>query len=237
MRAPAIRKDSIPYVENAVVWVAAVFGIVATVATLGIVVAFVASVVMRWLGDPFDVTNLVSGLLVLATFSGLAWTTVRGEHVSVQVITERLNARVNHILDLIIWTLASGYMGWLIWTAFDRAISRTWPVQEMIIDGVGLAPLWPWRWVFAIAMIPFFAVVLVNLVRSIMGRRPYDDVMELEELIEREGGLLDADLDGDGVIDVGEALKAGSLAAGSTLESDPPPAPRTTDDHTDGGSR
>ncbi len=217
MRAPGLREDPIP-LENAVVWTAAVFAMIATLATLGIVFAFVGSVVARWLGHPFDVTNLVSGMLVLATFAGMAWTTVRGEHVSVQVVTEKLSARWNRWIDLFIWVLASGYLIWLLFAAFERAASRTWPVQEMVIDGVGLAPLWPWRWVFAASLIPFLCVVLINLARSIVGRRPYDDVIDLDELAGREIGLIDADTDGDGVIDMGEALKAGSLAAGRTLE-------------------
>src|SRR5687767_9374965 len=126
---------------------------IATIATLGIVAAFVGSVIARWLGDPFDVTNLVSGLLVTATFSGMAWTTVRGEQVSVQVVTERLGPKANRILDIVIWSLGSAYLTWLLWASVERAISRTWPVPETVIDGVGLAALWPWRWVFAAALL------------------------------------------------------------------------------------
>lgn len=220
MRAPSLREDPIPVVENAAVWTAAVFAMIATMSTLGIVIVFVVSVTSRWFGSPFDVTNIVSGMLVLATFAGMAWTTVRGEHVSVQVITERLSAKTNRIIDIFIWVLAGGYLTWLAVAAFERAASRTWPIQEMVVDGVGLAPLWPWRWVFAISLIPFLFIVIVNLIRSILGRRPYDDVIDLEELAGREVPLLDADLDGDGIIDLGEALKAGSLAAGRTLEGD-----------------
>lgn len=231
MRAPGLRDDPIPGIENAAVWTAAVFAMVATLATLGIVVAFVGSVVARWFGNPFDATNLVSGLLVLATFAGMAWTTVRGEHVSVQVVTEKLSAKVNWIIDIFIWTLASAYLIWLTFAAFERAASRTWPDPEMVIDGVGLAPLWPWRWVFAFSLIPFIAIVLVNLARSIIGRRPYDDVIDLEELAGREIGLVDADTDGDGVIDLGEALKAGSLAAGHSLDGS------STKDAPEGGNR
>lgn len=220
MRSPGLRDDPIPVVENAVVWTAAVFAMVATLAVLGIVAAFVGSVIARWFGSPFDVTNLVSGLLVLGTFAGLAWTTVRGEHVSVQVVTEKLNAKVNHVIDIFIWTLASGYLIWLLFAAFERAASRTWPNPEMVIDGVGLAPLWPWRWVFAVSVIPFLFIVLINLARSIMNRRPYDDVIDLDELAGREIPLLDADLDGDGVINPSEALKAASLAEGRTLDDE-----------------
>ncbi|HWL60481.1 MAG TPA: TRAP transporter small permease subunit [Microbacteriaceae bacterium] len=205
MSAPGLRDDPIPVIENVVIWIAAVAAMVATGATLAIVVAFVWSVVARWAGAPFDVTNIVSGLLVLATFAGMAWTTVRGEQVSVQVVTERLSEKVNRSLDLVIWSLASVYILWLLWASFDRAISRTWPVPEMTIDGVGMAPMWPWRWAFAISMIPFILVVLINLVRSIMRRRPYDDVMEFEELVSKELGVEDLD-------SVGEGLQMASLA-------------------------
>lgn len=202
MSAPGLKEDPIPVVENVVVWAAAVSAIIATLATLGIVAAFVSSVVSRWLGNPFDVTNVVSGLLVTATFAGMAWTTVRGEQVSVQVVTERLGARSNRILDVAIWTLASGYLLWLLWASVDRAITRTWPVPETVIDGVGLAPLWPWRWVFAVAMVPFLLVVLLNLARALVGRRPYDDVMQFD----------DGPVSGPGLSPEQEGLQAASIA-------------------------
>lgn len=212
MTAPGLRDDPIPAVENTVVWVAAVSAIVATLATLGIVAAFVSSVVGRWLGSPFDVTNLVSGLLVTATFAGMAWTTIRGEQVSVQVVTERLGPTSNRVLDVIIWSLASVYLVWLLWASVERAISRTWPVPETVIDGVGLAPLWPWRWVFAAALIPFLLIVLLNLARAIMGRRPYDDVMEAAEATSAEPFA----------VDDREALRAASLAEeGRSAPDDP----------------
>ena len=202
MSAPGLKDDPIRGVENVVVWAAAVSAMIATLATLGIVAAFVGSVVARWLGSPFDVTNVVSGLLVTATFAGMAWTTVRGEQVSVQVVTERLGAKANRILDIVIWSLGSGYLLWLLWASVDRAISRTWPVPETVIDGVGLAPLWPWRWVFAAALLPFLLVVLLNLVRSIIGRRPYDDVMQFDDFPATDPGLASDR----------EALAAASLA-------------------------
>jgi len=205
MSAPGLRDDPIPVVENAVIWTAAVAAMIATLATFGIVVAFVWSVISRWAGAPFDVTNLVSGLLVTATFAGMAWTTVRGEQVSVQVVTEHLSDKANRVLDLIIWSISTLYIVWLLWASFERAISRTWPVPETVIDGVGLAPLWPWRWVFAVSMIPFLLVVVINLVRSILGRRPYDDVMEFDELVSKELAIEDFDDDAD-------ALKMASLA-------------------------
>ncbi|MFV0372901.1 TRAP transporter small permease [Microbacterium sp.] len=202
MSAPSLREDPIPVIENAVVWTAAVSAIIATGATLGIVIAFVSSVIARWLGSPFDVTNLVSGLLVTATFAGMAWTTIRGEQVSVQVVTERLSSKANRVLDIIIWTLATVYLGWLMQAAFDRAAARTWPVPETVIDGVGLAPLWPWRWVFAVALIPFLLVAIVNLLRALIGRRPYDDVMEFDQTVDVSSGILEDR----------EALQAASLA-------------------------
>ncbi|MCR2764033.1 TRAP transporter small permease [Microbacterium sp. zg.B48] len=202
MSAPGLKDDPIPVVENVVVWTAAVSAIIATLATLGIVAAFVSSVVARWFGQPFDVTNTVSGLLVTATFAGMAWTTVRGEQVSVQVVTERLGPKANHILDIVIWALASGYLVWLLWASVERAIGRTWPVPETVINGVGLTPLWPWRWVFAAALVPFLLVVLLNLLRALRGRRPYDDVMQFD----------DAPVSAPGVLTDREALRAASLA-------------------------
>jgi len=182
--APGLKSDPIPGLENVIVWIAAVFGMIAACATLAIVVAFVAEVVARWLGSPFDPTNLVSGLLVVATFTGLAWTAIRAEHISVQFVSERFSPRFARYLDVAIWGLGSIYLVWLVYEAFMTAAANTWPYPEMVPDGIGLAPRWPWRWAFAIATVPFVLVAILNLIRAILGRHPYDDVMDPKE---REG--------------------------------------------------
>lgn len=179
--APGIKSDPIPVVENLVVWTAAVFGIMSALATLAIVGVFVAEVVARWTGNPFDPTNLVSGLLVAAVFTGMAWTTIRGEHISVQFISERFGPRVGRVLDILIWSLGSAYLVWLVIASFQTAAMNTWPVPEMVPDGVGLAPRWHWRWVLAIGMVPFALVALLNLARALLGRHPYDDVERPDE--------------------------------------------------------
>jgi TRAP-type C4-dicarboxylate transport system permease small subunit len=179
--APGIKDDPIPVVENLVVWTAAAFGMISALATLAIVGAFVGEVIARWLGHPFDPTNLVSGLLVTAVFTGMAWTTIRGEHISVQFVSERFGARFGKALDVLIWALGSAYLIWLVIASFETAAANTWPVAEMVPDGVGLAPRWPWRWVLAIGMVPFALVALLNLARAILGRNPYDDVERPDE--------------------------------------------------------
>ncbi len=179
--APGLKSDPIPVIENLIVWLAAAFGIISALATLAIVVVFVAEVIARWTAHSFDPTNIVSGLLVTATFTGMAWTTIRGEHISVQFLSERFGKRTGRVLDIVIWTLGSAYLVWLVYASFETAAANTWPFPEMVPDGVGLAPRWPWRWVLAIAMVPFTLVALLNLVRAILGRHPYDDVDRPDE--------------------------------------------------------
>jgi len=177
--APGIKSDPIPVVENLVVWTAAVFGMISALATLGIVVAFVGEVIARWVGQPFDPTNIVSGLLVTATFSGLAWTTIRGEHVSVQFVADRFGPRTSRVVDIVIWTVGSAYLVWLVIESFQTAVVRTWVSPDLVSDGVSLVSRAPWRWVFSIATVPFALVALLNLTRAILGRHAYDDVEDL----------------------------------------------------------
>lgn len=185
--APGIKDDPVPVVENLIVWIAAVFGVVSAVATLAIVVAFIAEVVARWAGHPFDPTNWVNGFLVLATFSGLAWTTIRGEHVSVQFVAERFSPRASRITDIVIWATGSAYLIWLVITSFQATVALTWPngfywpidpakMGDQVSDGVSLTSRVPWRWLFSLAMVSFTLVALLNLVRAILGRTLYDDV-------------------------------------------------------------
>ena len=179
--APGIKSDPIPVIENLVVWTAAAFGLISALATLAIVGTFVAEVIARWTGHPFDPTNLVSGLLVASVFTGMAWTTIRGEHISVQFVSERFGRRFGKVLDVVIWVLGSAYLLWLVYASFETAAQNTWPIAEMVPDGVGLAPRWPWRWALAIGLVPFALVALLNLARALMGRHPYDDVERTDE--------------------------------------------------------
>jgi TRAP-type C4-dicarboxylate transport system permease small subunit len=116
-------------------------------------------------------------MLVTATFTGMAWTTIRNEQISVQFVAERWGPTVNRWLDILIWAFATGYLVWFLYAAFTVAAANTWPIAEMVPDGIGSAPRWQYRWILAIAMVPFGMVSVLNLIRAVIRRDPYDDVI------------------------------------------------------------
>ncbi|GAA4431163.1 hypothetical protein GCM10023169_35410 [Georgenia halophila] len=180
MSAPGLRKDAVPF-ENVVVWIAAVFGIISAVGVVVTMLAIATQVLVRWITD-YSIPGLVElsqSCLVVSIFCGLGWAGIRGEHVSVRLLTDRLSHRVNHVIDVIVWTGGSIFMAWLTAAAVLRAIEST--ADGEAGPSVTLVwYLWPWRWVMAVGLAVLTLVALTNLVRAFLGRMPYDSASPVE---------------------------------------------------------
>ncbi|MGO2111749.1 MAG: TRAP transporter small permease [Pseudoclavibacter sp.] len=175
MTAPGLRKDALPF-ENAVVWIAAVFGIISATAVVVTMVAIATQVVVRWVSGYSlpGLTELSQSCLVVSIFCALAWAAVRGEHVSVRLVTSRLPQKANRVIDIVVWAVSTLFMFWLTAAAYVRALEST----EAGEAGPNISLvwyLWPWRWVMAIGLTVFTLVAITNLIRSLIGRMPYED--------------------------------------------------------------
>jgi len=189
MRAPGLRSDPLPG-ENAVVWVSAVMGLISAVAILILVIGMTAQVITRWVADTSlpGMTSLAQAMLLLSIFFALSWAAVRGEHISVRLVTDRLPDRSQRWIDVAIWLVTTAFMVWLTWASAALALRRTMD-GESNADVSLVWPIWPWRWVMAVGLAAFTVMSLMNLVRSLLGRRPYDDSASLEAIIEQESAV------------------------------------------------
>jgi len=162
--------------EAAVLWAARGLAIVAALAIVVMGLAIALQVVVRaTTGHSIPgMIEIAQSCLVVAIFLGLAWAGLHGEHVAVRVVTDRLSARTNRVLDLIIWSVSAVFLAWATWASGVRSISATGRNES----GFSVAiywPQWPWRWVIVIGFGALVAVCIVNVVRVIVGVPPYSE--------------------------------------------------------------
>lgn len=112
-----------------------------------------ADVVGRYLFDsPLPGTlEIASGYELSAiVFLPLAYVTLRREHISAELFTNRLAPRSRAGLDLVICLLAIAYVGLLTWQTAISAISST-ESGEVWETANDLLVIWPSRWLLPLA--------------------------------------------------------------------------------------
>lgn len=129
----------------------------AALAGAGIMGLIVASVIARHvLGAPLRVTPDLTGLLVVAMlFLALPLTTLRGEHVSVTVLTARLGRYGQLVADAIAQLVLIAFALWLFWIAADW-FAFTW--ERGLRTAIARVPLTPWA-----ALVPSILLLLAGL--------------------------------------------------------------------------
>lgn len=162
--------------ERLVLLAARVSAVLSALAVVTIMVAIALQVLVRavWGFTLPGMLEIAQSCLVIAVSFGLAWAAVTGEHVAVTLVTDRLSLRVNRILDVVVWSVSTLFVGWLLVAGTLRALEAT----ERGEQGFGIITWyeWPWRWFIAVGFLVLLAVCVMNLVRSVTGRRPYDQV-------------------------------------------------------------
>lgn len=131
--------------------------------------------------------ELAESCLVIAVFFGIALAGVRGEHVAVTLVADRLGARMNRVFDLVVWGLSSVFLVWMVFATIERALDATEKGEERF--GLIRWPLWPLRWVIVVGLIALLLVAVLNLVRTIAGREPVGAASELELVEQQEAQL------------------------------------------------
>lgn len=91
-------------------------------------------------------------MLIMVVFLGGPWTLTAGGHVSVDLLTEKMEGRRKYILDLVTSVMATVYMcmfTWesviFTWDAWENSVRSTeylawplWPVRMVLVIGGGL---------------------------------------------------------------------------------------------------
>jgi len=158
--------------EKATIRLGRTLAIISALSIVTLMLAITVDVVFRFISRSSlpGLIELAESSLVIAVFFGLAWAGLRGEHVSVTLLSDRLGSRANHVLDLVVWTLASLFLTWMLYATTVRAISSTEAGEERF--GLVRWPLYPLRWVIVIGIAAFLIVAITNLVRVLGGKQP-----------------------------------------------------------------
>src|SRR5690625_854929 len=90
-------------------------GLLSSMAVLVAVLAVIAQVVTRWIAGSSlaGMTELSRSMLLTSIFMGISWAAIRGEHVSVQLLTSRVPVKVRRLLNVVVWLLSSLFLVWM----------------------------------------------------------------------------------------------------------------------------
>lgn len=156
--------------ERLVVAVSRVLGILSALSIVVVMLAIAADVTMRFISKSSfpGMLELAESSLVVAVFFGLGWAAVNGEHVAVTLLTDRMGARPNAVINIIVWAVSSAFLGWMLYATVHRALDATAKLEERF--GLVRWPLYPFRWVIALGVAVFLLVALLNLMRAVRGR-------------------------------------------------------------------
>lgn len=154
-------------------------GVIAALSLVILMFGITFDVVTRYITKASvpGVLELAESCLVVSIFLGLPLAAVRGEHVAVTLLTDRLNARWARVCAFVAWAVTAMFLAWMAWASTARAIEATQRGEERF--GLVRWPVWPMRWVIVIGLVGFLAVAIVNLIRIITDKEPLgarDDV-------------------------------------------------------------
>src|SRR5699024_10116427 len=149
-----------------------ILAIISSTAIVVMVVAIATDVVVRNLTGASvpGMIELAETAMVASVAFGLAWAGVQGEHVAVTLLTDRFGMKVKQTVNIVVWTLSSGYLLWLVFANLLRSIESTVMREERF--GIIRWPVYPMRWILLVGFIALLLVCLVNLVRSVKGSSP-----------------------------------------------------------------
>ena len=115
---------------------------------------------------PFPGTvESVESLLVISVYFGVALVALEAGHVNVTILTTRLPAGAQHILDAVAHLLAALVFGYLAAGAWAEAL-RSIGILEYR-QGVYRFPRWPFRTLYALGMTLLTIQLLINFVKHI----------------------------------------------------------------------
>lgn len=181
--------------QNVIIGTSRVLAFISALSVVVLMLAITLDVIVRTAtrSSVPGMIELAESCLVIAVFFGIALAGVRGEHVAVTLVADRLGMRANRAFDLIVWALSTVFLAWMVFATIERAIDATDKGEERF--GLIRWPLWPLRWVVVVGFIALLLVAILNLVRTISGRDPVGAASEVELVADREAEIAAAATD------------------------------------------
>nr|NLD40386.1 TRAP transporter small permease [Actinomycetales bacterium] len=146
------------------------FGVIATLATVVMMVAITIDVFCRTLYQKSvpGILEISETALVAAVFLGMSYTGATNSHIQIDLLTERLPARVRQVVVTIAWTFTSAFLVWATYATTTRAMKST--AEGEIRMGLVNWPIYPARWIIAIGFAAMLVVAIVNVIRTARGQ-------------------------------------------------------------------
>ncbi|MDO5494403.1 MAG: TRAP transporter small permease [bacterium] len=147
-----------------------VLGVIATLATVVMMVAISTDVFYRlfYQRSVPGILEISETALVAAVFLGMAYTGSTNSHIQLDLLTERLPAKVRQVVVTIAWALTVVFCAWATYATTLRAMAST--QEKEIRMGLVNWPMYPSRWLIAIGFAAMLVVAIWNLVRTLGGR-------------------------------------------------------------------
>lgn len=139
------------------------------VLAIGILVAMmlltVSDVGMRYaLNKPISGSvELTKFMMVCLVCFGLAWCTVKGRHVKVELFLSRFSPRVQAVFDSINYLVGLGLYGLISWQTFSESF-RVWEMN--FVSGSLRVPLFPFYWVLAFGCAVLCLAIVTQMIQS-----------------------------------------------------------------------
>ena len=126
----------------------------------------VADVSMRYiLNKPIaGSVELTKFMLVGLVCFGLAWCTVKGRHVKVELFMSRFSPRVQAVFDSINYLVGLGLYGLISWQTFSESF-RVWEMN--FVTGTLRVPLFPFYWVLAFGCAVLCLAIVTQMIKSV----------------------------------------------------------------------
>ncbi|GAA2171959.1 hypothetical protein GCM10009846_07990 [Agrococcus versicolor] len=165
-------------VDRGVRTIAGVLAVLAALAIVVLMLAICADVVVRTATGASlpGMVELAESSLVVAVYLAIAWGLVRGEHVVVTLLTDRLGHRASHVLAIVAGIVVVVLLAWATVATFERAAEATRVGEERF--GLVRWPLWPLRWAIVVGFAVTLVVALVQLVDAVRGRLPHREEVQ-----------------------------------------------------------
>ncbi len=134
-------------------------------------------------------TEITESTMVLIVFGALTYTQIRRSHIRVELLYMRAGARGQAAMDVFASLMAVLFFSLLLWQATHEALFSI-KIDEATF-GLVRMPLWPARIVLAAGTALLILQLLLDLVADLDRLVKGGEALSVQEIIERDIGVLD----------------------------------------------
>ena len=134
-------------------------------------------------------TEITESTMVLIVFGALTYTQIRRSHIRVELLYMRAGARGQAAMDVFASLMAVLFFSLLLWQATNEALFSI-KIDEATF-GLVRMPLWPARIVLAAGTALLILQLLLDLVADLDRLVEGGEALSVQEIIERDIGVLE----------------------------------------------